>query len=236
MWARRTSGCGEPGWAACAGCCVWGWPPAPWLKRAGWLPRASPLLAAASARLPQPHLPLNQPLPPLARRPQLVRPGPVHQAVPLAAVPPVCRARHCLPPLLPAVCVRLGRRHRARLPRHGLLRPHDQPADRAGCAAGEGGWQAYRVLTACSGASQLCDRGTKCELGLWLALPMVESMPPQRSVPNCPPHHNPSSRSLPSSLPQSRSCGATRWWTSRAAWTWPSTPRSPGHSQPARMR
>lgn len=32
---------------------------------------------------------------------------------------------------------------------------------------------------------------------------------------------------------QSRFCGATRWWTTRGCWMWPSTPRSPGPSPPA---
>lgn len=41
---------------------------------------------------------------------------------------------------------------------------------------------------------------------------------------------------LPHPLLQSRFCGATRWWTSRAAWTWRSTPPSPGPSPPAPMR
>lgn len=50
--------------------------------------------------------------------------------------------------------------------------------------------------------------------------------------------HLPSSPALSSPLPwpgppQSRSCVGTRWWTSGACWTWPSTPRSPGPSPPA---
>lgn len=79
--------------------------------------------------------PIPRPTPPptcLAPRPQLVRPGPVLQAVPRAPVPQLRRARRRLPPLLPPLCLLLRRRHRARLPRPRVRRPDDQPPHRAG--------------------------------------------------------------------------------------------------------